>query len=112
MVLIDENGCELKSELPVLVGVSRKVFAPSGFTPNGDGVNDFFNLFSEMEAKADLMIFDRWGNQIFNKKQISLNHAELGWSGIGQIKGTYIWKAKIYFRDGYESFQQGEVILF
>lgn len=112
LVLVDENGCELKSELPVLVGVSRKVFAPSGFTPNGDGVNDFFNLFSEMEAKADLMIFDRWGNQIFNKKQISLNHAELGWSGIGQIKGTYIWKAKIYFRDGYESFQQGEVILF
>ena len=112
LVMVDENGCELKSELPVLVGVSRKVFAPSGFTPNGDGVNDFFNLFSEMEAKADLMIFDRWGNQIFNKKQISLNQPELGWSGIGEIKGTYIWKAKIYFRDGYESFQQGEVILF
>jgi len=112
LALLDEKGCELKAEFPVVVGVSRKVFAPSGFSPNGDGVNDFFNLFSEMEAKADLMIFDRWGNQVFNKKQISLNQPELGWMGFGQAKGTYIWKAKIFFRDGHESFQQGEVILF
>ena len=112
LILSDKNGCALKSIFPVKVGVSRKIFAPSGFSPNGDGINDFFNLYSEMEARADLIIYDRWGNLIFDKKQIPLNQPEEGWPGIGQNKGVFMWKAKIYFEDGEETFQQGEVILF
>jgi gliding motility-associated-like protein len=111
LVLVDEKGCALKAELPVLAGVSRKVFAPSGFTPNGDGVNDFFNLFSEMEAKADLMIFNRWGNLVFQKNQITLNQEQDGWDGGNQLMGVYLWRAHIYFSDGHQILQEGEVSL-
>jgi gliding motility-associated-like protein len=43
------------------------LYAPNIFTPNGDGVNDVFNLFfsKNMITFAQLAVFDRWGNNIF-----------------------------------------------
>jgi len=41
-------------------------FIPSAFTPNGDGINDFFS-FDGLQDVSDvtLEIFDRWGHLIF-----------------------------------------------
>ncbi len=42
-----------------------KIIIPNVFTPNGDGSNDFFKIDIEGELKYDLVIFNRWGNKVF-----------------------------------------------
>ena len=40
---------------------------PTGFSPNGDGINDFLVIPGlEEYAPAELLIFNRWGEQIFS----------------------------------------------
>lgn len=40
---------------------------PNIFTPNGDGVNDFFKAIRVRQIqKIDLVVFDRWGTKIFH----------------------------------------------
>lgn len=60
-------------------------YIPNAFTPNGDGVNDFFlpQLFSGFDDRFyTFMIFNRWGDLLFE----TTNHLQ-GWDGTheGQI---------------------------
>jgi gliding motility-associated-like protein len=44
-------------------------FIPEGFSPNGDGIHDFFEILGMEEyPDAEMYIFTRWGSQIFHKK--------------------------------------------
>jgi gliding motility-associated-like protein len=43
-----------------------KVYVPSAFTPNGDGINDVFRIIGvETIGKFDLKVFNRWGEVVF-----------------------------------------------
>ncbi len=50
----------------VHVELIRKIFIPSGFTPNGDGTNDTWH-FGHTEYYPDIVVqvFDRWGQRVF-----------------------------------------------
>ncbi|MBI1224726.1 MAG: PKD domain-containing protein [Bacteroidetes bacterium] len=55
-------------------------YVPNAFSPNNDGVNDVFRVYLAEGAHFDeflLMVFDRWGNQLFVTED-----PELGWNGI------------------------------
>jgi len=41
------------------------IFVPTGFTPNGDGKNDFFEVFGNVVEEMRLVVYDRWGEQVF-----------------------------------------------
>jgi gliding motility-associated-like protein len=44
----------------------NRPFIPTGFTPNGDGLNDYFFIEGLQEVtNVSIDIYDRWGNQIF-----------------------------------------------
>ena len=45
----------------------NKLFVPEGFSPNGDGINDYF-VINGMEPNDNysLQIFDRWGNMVYS----------------------------------------------
>ncbi|MEO1712099.1 MAG: gliding motility-associated C-terminal domain-containing protein, partial [Bacteroidota bacterium] len=67
-------------------------YVPNIFSPNGDGNNDFFGAFGDCEPfDFQLMVFDRWGNQVF-----SGNHPDVQWDGsngrTGQAEGVYLWR--------------------
>jgi gliding motility-associated-like protein len=54
------NGsCEDTAVVKITV---HDLFVPSVITPNGDGKNDYFKI-SEFSGKAELIIFNRWGNE-------------------------------------------------
>jgi len=47
--------------------VNETVSIPSGFTPNGDGRNDyFFVVFGKDVTDMDLRVYNRWGEEVFN----------------------------------------------
>jgi gliding motility-associated-like protein len=75
------NGCDsvVKTtlqfkECPLLL------WFPNAFTPNGDGVNDFFKPKGQEISRYKLQIFNRWGAMIFESNNISV-----GWDGF--VKG-------------------------
>ncbi len=42
---------------------------PKGFSPNGDGVNDFFEIKGiEYYPKSDFIVFNRWGIEVYHKQ--------------------------------------------
>ena len=68
--VIDEYGCtDLETQVTL-------IDYPKFFTPNGDGYNDYWNIFSLSGQPAEISIFDRYGKLV---KQISTRGE--GWDG-------------------------------
>ncbi|WP_119080427.1 gliding motility-associated C-terminal domain-containing protein [Chitinophaga alhagiae] len=76
----------------VLVKVSyhRSFQMPNAFTPNGDGVNDFFRPVSKGVIVYNMQIYNRWGQLIYQGTQ-----PKTGWdgklNGVPQEAGTYVY---------------------
>ncbi len=72
---------------------SNNIFIPNAFSPNGDGLNDIFMAIatSDYIQKFHMLIFDRWGGQIFESNDIFT-----GWDGTMHGKllpgGMYTYK--------------------
>ena len=85
------NNCgSTLDEINVLKGVC-KVFMPSAFTPNSDGLNDFFKaLGTETVTKFELKVFNRWGEIVFQTTDKSR-----GWdgkvAGVAQASAVFIY---------------------
>lgn len=52
------------------------IYIPNAFTPNGDGFNNRFEIYTENIRKFDMKIFNRWGTLVFETKD-----AKDGWDG-------------------------------
>jgi gliding motility-associated-like protein len=67
--LIIENiaGCRDTIVRTVIIKNTLSIFIPSSFTPNGDGVNDYFEVILSNSAVEDysLRVFNRWGKTLF-----------------------------------------------
>lgn len=67
LIVIDSIGCTDTSSLNIKSIVKGSLYIPNVFTPNGDNVNDQFevsytqNYFSHLNMK----IYNRWGQQIY-----------------------------------------------
>ncbi|MEM6261078.1 MAG: gliding motility-associated C-terminal domain-containing protein [Bacteroidota bacterium] len=86
----NEWGCRdsMAANVCVLPGPSG-VEVPTAFSPNGDGVNDFFEVKSSGVVTFNLRIFDRWGRIIFQA-----NDPNASWDGTFQGRrvpeGAYV----------------------
>ena len=65
LTLKDTHGCITKDSVTVNVIVP----VPTAITPNGDGVNDYFEIdkISQYEQNS-LLIFNRWGMQVYKSE--------------------------------------------
>jgi gliding motility-associated-like protein len=77
------DGCWLENNLTVFVDQTVDVYAPTAFSPNGDGINDYFILFTGQGISEiqQLEIFDRWGNQVYRQHNLLPNDETAGWDG-------------------------------
>lgn len=57
-----------------------KIFVPNAFSPNGDGLNDVFEVKGRFQNNFSLLILDRWGQVVFESRD-----PRKGWNG--QING-------------------------
>ncbi len=82
--LVDSLVVEACDQCPVLF--------PNIFSPNGDGVNDYFFQASACVFQSfQLAIFDRWGNRVFESEDPAVY-----WDGtyLGKTlqQGVYVWQ--------------------
>lgn len=94
----DGGGCRSLSNT-VCLPVGPLLFAPNAFSPNGDGLNDFFELKGIYLAEYNLKIFDRWGSLIFESNSLE-NHWDGFWRGKPCQEGVYVWIASGRGYDG------------
>ncbi|MEP6682174.1 MAG: PKD domain-containing protein [Parafilimonas sp.] len=61
---------------------SESVFLPNTFSPNNDGMNDYFFPRSTSDLNIQsLIIFNRWGQVVYQKRNFSSNNQLNGWNG-------------------------------
>lgn len=65
------NGCGSFSDT-VLVKVYKSIYIPSAFTPNGDGLNDTWNI-PALNAFPDfeLVVYNRYGQVVFTNRNVA-----------------------------------------
>jgi len=69
---------------------------PNIFTPNSDGVNDYFTPLSSIGVKSlNIVIYNRWGKNIYESDDVEIN-----WNGGDFSDGTYFWVVKYKGIDG------------
>ena len=99
------------------VNMIRRANAPSAFTPNDDGVNDFFFIQGgeKVEEVTIFWIYDRWGNLLFEGNNLDINVDIQGWDGKFRGKkmnsGAFTWYAEVLFKDGHTEVIKGDVLL-
>ncbi|MBK8498325.1 MAG: gliding motility-associated C-terminal domain-containing protein [Flavobacteriales bacterium] len=100
--------CAAQDSARVIEYCPATIFVPNTFTPNGDGVNDIFLPLGKSIATMHLMIFDRWGELLFES-----NDPAVGWDGsyAGEVvkNDMYVWRIEYKFytdKDGELGFQQ------
>lgn len=117
LTVIDGRGCQATASIRLEVDDSRPVFVPNAFSPNGDGVNDRFVIYGNQTIRQidRLLVFDRWGGQVFETGPIAPNDESAGWDGTrnGQESavGVYVFFAELTFQDGQTEILKGEVLL-
>ena len=116
-VMISEGSCTDEDFLSVLINKNRDVFFPNAFSPNDDGLNDVFTAFagSNVAQVKSLLVFDRWGDIVFEYYQFPPNDFTWGWDGKhrGQAlgPGVFTWFSEIEFLDGETMLFKGDVVL-
>lgn len=99
LTVMNHLGC--KDSVVGIVFVKSDLFVPNVFTPNGDGRNEIFLPVLTTPEEYELLIFNRWGEIIFES-----NDYKYGWDGTNK-KGelckndTYVYRIVInYTLDG------------
>ncbi len=89
------NGCDASASLKIVVHPKPQWLIPTGFSPNGDGVNDYFHIVLRGPVDfVSMSIFNRWGEKIFETTS-----QDPGWDGTFQERpqpvGVYVYQLQL-----------------
>ena len=95
LITSNVNGCLDTSMFYVVVNGVYNFYVPSAFTPDGDGINDYFFPLGESvsEEGYELRIFNRWGDVVFFSEEMSVKWDGTYQSGPAEL-GVYVWIVK------------------
>ncbi|TAH27651.1 MAG: gliding motility-associated C-terminal domain-containing protein [Cytophagales bacterium] len=92
-ITVRNSKCETKDSLNLRNNCNSGIFVPKSFSPNQDGINDYFEILLNKTNLEEISIYNRWGEIIFQS-----NNASQAWDGtsFGKIipTGVYPWQIK------------------
>ncbi len=83
VTVTDANSCTASDTIFIkTICNDKNYFLPNTFTPNGDGVNDYFYpRGTSLYNIQSLTIFNRWGQMVFQRRNFPANASTMGWDG-------------------------------
>ena len=115
--LTDLSGCQISDTLNIDINEDKMYYIPNIFSPNSISGNEHFEIYlsDAIIEVFDFRIFDRWGNLVLFRPEISGDTANFVWDGFFSGKkaesGVYAYMAKLLLVDGTERQIFGQVIL-
>lgn len=106
------NGCSSTDTINVLKDCYLDI--PNAFTPNGDGDNDYFiprQLLSRSVTSFTMSVFNRWGQKVFESKNLDGRGWDGKFNGAMQPAGVYIYTVEVGFRNSTGEKYTGNVTL-
>lgn len=111
LIVTNSVNCADSSNKLIEVQADFAFYVPNSFTPDGDGKNDYFYVNGMYISHARLLIFNRWGDKVFDTEDYAT-----GWDG--RIKnnknaeeGVYIYIVKAVDTNGVEHKRKGTFTL-
>lgn len=90
-VIVNDGKCTNTDSISIMFSDCKKgFFLPQGFTPNGDGINDYFVIKKPDEVKLNLLIYNRWGEKVYEKDEYDNT-----WNGYPNINSFVIGHDKL-----------------
>ncbi len=84
----DENNCNGSDTIVFLNKCPSYLYIPNAFSPNGDSLNESFEIYITNITDFHLLIYNRWGEKIFESFDPSF-HWDGKYKGIPCETGTY-----------------------
>ncbi len=110
----DPDGCSLERSVEIVVLTICEepfLFIPTGFTPNGDGNNDFFRIYGNNLEEILLVVYDRWGKKLFETTDPSGQGWDGHYNGQPLPPDVYGFLAKVRCIGGGQYEKQGNITL-
>ncbi len=121
LIIQSSFGCKDTAKSIVEIQDVPVFYAPTAFTPDGDGINEFFYVIArniDTSKEFYLGVYDRWGELIWStNKYDPKNPSKYGWDG--SVKGgsnkaipnVYVWRCVYHTKDGNSHVETGKVVL-
>lgn len=118
LTIFNGDNCTAMADIRVFVEKNFGVYVPNSFSPNGDGINDVFMVFSDGRSVSQVKtfsVFSRWGETVFVGTNIPPDQAAFGWDGSHRGEeldpAVFAWFAEVEFIDGTTKLFKGDVTL-
>ena len=118
LTIINANGCSASASTFFNLEAFRNVYIPNAFSPNDDGLNDEFRVYSGIGVRMirSFRVFDRWGNKIFERFDLAPSgEGSPGWNGTINEEmappGSYVYMLEVEFTDSLIELYRGEILL-
>jgi gliding motility-associated-like protein len=114
----DFNGCSATAQITVEVDKNRNVYIPNAFSPNGDGPNDEFRIYTGAGVATvnSVRIFDRWGDILYEATDLLPSNGGIPtWDGTFKGKqldpAVFVYLVEVTFLDGLKLLYRGDITL-
>jgi gliding motility-associated-like protein len=118
LTLSDQNGCVGSAEIFVDVDKNRNIYLPNAFSPNGDGINDEFRVFTGAGVSKInyVRVFDRWGNIVYETTDLDPDPSGIiTWDGYFNGKlmdpAVFVYLVEVTFQDDLVLLYRGDITL-
>ena len=100
----DTNGCRAIDSVTVFVNKTYNLYVPNAFSPNGNGVNDYYQIFGDKASwkYVDIKIFDRWGEKVFESTDLDFKW-DGTYRGLMQEPDVFVYILNVTFIDGHDT---------
>lgn len=114
VAFVSKGGCSDTVYKVITVDIPSKLVVPNVFTPNGDNNNDLFFVKAANLSEITVIIYDRWGNKVY---ELTTDKGNIAWDGKNMTgkeaqEGTYFYIITAKGKDGQSYDQKGNVSLF
>lgn len=114
---IDAAGCTVDTVVSIQQS-GCPIYIPNIFSPNGDGINDLFQIQTSDISQVTVtrfFIFDRWGNEVYKRYDLPIHSSDGWWDGtfkhFTMNPGVYAYYLEVEFETGQRETYKGNVTL-
>jgi len=116
IMITDSEFCQSEIYFNVNVLEDGQLDVPTGFSPNGDNVNDVLFVMGDPDLLINsFTVYSRWGEQVFHSEDFHPGDISAGWNG--KLDGkelaqdSYIWVLECEMLSGNIEILKGQTTL-